>query len=335
MKQKEVLLEMNFSEITDGSASYLLIFIYGFLTSFHCIGMCGGVILAGSISKERSIKSVLYYNIGRIISYTTAGFIVGCIGSLFVITGIFKGILPFIGGGFMIVMALNFLGILRKFKVELPKSKKILNIFFNKKNRGMFYMGLISALLPCGPMQAIQFYALSNGNPIKGAVAMLTFAVGTVPVLFIFGVFSNLLSMKFKKTALNLSACVLMIMGILMIGRSFVLFGVKIDPSKIFKQEDMVITATVSNNEQVLMTEFNDKKFDKVAFKKGVPVKWIINVDKKYEGNCKASIEIPEYNIKKEFTEGRNVIEFTPYEEKEIVYSSICGMLSSKIIIYE
>ena len=124
-----------------------------------------------------------------------------------------------------------------------------------------------------------------------------------------------------------------------MIGRSFVLFGVKIDPSKIFKQEDMVITATVSNNEQVLMTEFNDKKFDKVAFKKGVPVKWIINVDKKYEGNCKASIEIPEYNIKKEFTEGhekaKEFINTIPESEEKIGQVKVKGYYKDEQFILE
>ena len=326
---------MDFSSIANGSASYIVIFIYGFLTSFHCIGMCGGFVLAGSTSKEKNIKTALFYNLGRIISYTIAGFIVGCIGSLFVITGVFKGILPFIGGLFMIFMALNFLGILKKFKVKLPKFAKIINIFFNNKSKNMFYMGLISALLPCGPMQGIQFYALSTASPVKGSAAMFIFAIGTVPVLFLFGVFSNLLNMKFRNTALKLSACLLMVMGIFMINRSMALFGVNMDISKVWTDKDKVITAVVNNDEQVLMTEFNEDKFDAVAFKKGVPVKWIINVDKEYVGDCKASIEIPEYDVKMEFKEGRNVITFTPEEAKEVVYSSICGMLSNKITIYE
>ncbi|MGN0145249.1 MAG: sulfite exporter TauE/SafE family protein [Clostridium sp.] len=326
---------MNFSSIADGSASYLIIFIYGFLTSFHCIGMCGGFVLAGSTSKEKNIKTTLFYNFGRIISYTIAGFIVGSIGSLFVITGIFKGILPFIGGLFMIFMALNFLGILKKFKIQLPKLNKVVNIFLKDKNKNMFFMGLISALLPCGPMQGMQFYSLSSASPLKGAAAMFTFAIGTVPVLFLFGVFSNLLNMKFRKAALNLSAYLLIVMGICMVNRSLVLFGVDRDVLKIWTDKDKMITATVNENEQILITEFNDERFDTVAFKKGIPAKWIINVDKKYVGECKASIDIPEYNIKMEFKEGRNVISFTPDEGKEIIYSSICGMLSNKIIIYE
>ena len=326
---------MDFSSITNGSASYVVIFVYGFLTSFHCIGMCGGFVLAGSTSKEKDIKTIIFYNLGRIISYTTAGFIVGSIGSLFVITGVFKGILPFIGGIFMIFMALNFLGIMKKFKVSIPIFNKMLKIIVKNKSKNMFYMGIITALLPCGPMQGVQFYALASASAIKGAAAMFIFAIGTVPVIFLFGVFSSLLNMKFRKAALKLSACLLITMGIFMINRSMVLFGVNLDVFKIWTEQDKVITATVSGDEQVLMTEFSDKKFDAVAFKKGVPVKWIINVDEKYIGECKASIDIPEYNVKMEFKEGRNIISFIPNEEKEIMYSSICGMLSNKIIIYE
>lgn len=331
---------MDFSSIVNNNASYWIIFLYGIMTSFHCISMCGGFILGGSIkngkdNEKNNIYPMLLYNGGRIISYTLFGAIAGGVGSVIALNGVLKGILPLISGIIMIIMGLNFLGVLKKFKINLSfKKVEKINLFDDKKTN-MFLIGLGTALLPCGPMQAIQFYALASGSIVKGSLAMLIFALGTVPVLFFFGIFTNKLTAKFSKIFLRVSAVILIVMGISMIGRGLTLFGLNIDVSKIWNENDKTVTATVNNDEQVLFTKFNGDKFEHVAFKKGVKVKWIINVDKKYVGQCFASLSIPEYNIKLELKEGDNIITFTPTESKEITYTSICGMLSNKITIYD
>jgi len=69
------------------NASYAVLFIVGVLTSIHCVGMCGGIMLSQSLSGEsksklEAIKPSLLYNLGRVISYTILGGIVGALGSV-------------------------------------------------------------------------------------------------------------------------------------------------------------------------------------------------------------------------------------------------------------
>lgn len=332
-------MNMDFTSITNNTASYWIVFLYGIMTSFHCISMCGGFILSGSlsVSKEKwtGVKTSLLYNVGRIISYTVIGAIAGGVGSVVALSGILRGALPFISGILMIIMGLNFLGVLKRIKINFSLKSLLGDKLFKNKSKNMFYIGLINGLLPCGPMQAIQIYSLATASIVKGALAMLIFSIGTVPVLFLFGYFSSLLNIRFTKIVLRLSTCILIVMGFFMINRGLNLWGIKMDPSNLVANNNYAVAATVKGDEQVLITEFTDEKFENVAFKKGIPVKWIINVDKKYVGECTSTILIEEYGVKVELKEGENVIRFTPEEEKNVPYSSWCGMLNGVITIYE
>jgi len=66
-------------------------------------------------------------------------------------------------------------------------------------NKGPFTVGLLNGLMPCGPLQAMQIYALSTGNPLKGALSMLLFSLGTVPLMFGLGALGSLLSRRLRK----------------------------------------------------------------------------------------------------------------------------------------
>ena len=324
----------DFTSITDNTASYLVIFIYGVVISFHCISMCGGFILSGSIlgsfDKKQTFKTPFVYNAGRLISYTLIGGIAGGVGSLFTLSNVLNGALPFISGIFMIIIGLNFIGIFRRLRVNIPICGQVWGKLFKNKNNNMFIVGLGTGILPCGAMQAVQLYSLASGSIIKGALAMLVFCLGTVPMLFSFGYFSSLLKNKFKHYIVKISAVLLIVIGGSMVFRGLSLWG--IDTSIIFGSSNY-IQADIKNNKQIVITEFDDKKFPDLAFKKGIPAEWVINVDKKYVGECVASIEIDEYDVKIELKEGKNIIQFTPDESGIIVYSSICGMESGHISI--
>mgnify|MGYP001172910998 CR=1 FL=1 len=43
------------------------------------------------------------------------------------------------------------------------------------------HVGMLNGLMPCGPLQAMQLYALSTGNALKGAFSVMLFTLGTVP----------------------------------------------------------------------------------------------------------------------------------------------------------
>ena len=111
------------------NASYAVLFIAGVLTSIHCVGMCGGIMLSQTVGNESStrfeaMKPALLYNAGRVISYTLLGGIIGAVGSVFSLSFKSKAAVQIIAGIFMIMMGLNMsgFGLFRKLQIKLPKS---------------------------------------------------------------------------------------------------------------------------------------------------------------------------------------------------------------------
>lgn len=96
-------------------ATYFVLFVVGLLTSLHCVGMCGGIMLSQSISKENTsklaaMKPAILYNAGRVVSYTILGGIVGALGSVFLFSLNTKAGLQIFAGIFMVIMGLNMSG---------------------------------------------------------------------------------------------------------------------------------------------------------------------------------------------------------------------------------
>ena len=122
-----------------------MLFITGLLTSIHCISMCGAINLIAVINngRKRNLKNPILYNIGRVLSYTIIGGIVGFIGSVFTINNTISGFIILIASVLMFLMALNMLGII--------KLKRIKFCNFKRGSHSAFVIGLLNGLMPCGP----------------------------------------------------------------------------------------------------------------------------------------------------------------------------------------
>ena len=159
--------------LTQGSkVSIIMLFIIGITTSFHCISMCGGIALSQVVADKSNFKRNLMYNAGRVISYTVLG---GFIGSGITLGNRVFAIVPIILGVFMIMMGLNNAGLLSL--ESMPFMQKInfkLAALRGKlgTDKGPFVLGLLNGLMPCGPLQLMQIYALSTGSFMAGALSM-------------------------------------------------------------------------------------------------------------------------------------------------------------------
>ena len=60
-----------------------------------------------------------------------------------------------------------------------------------------------SSLMPRAPLQAMQLYALGTGSFVKGALSMLFFSTGTLPLMFGLSTLSSILSKKFTRAAIT------------------------------------------------------------------------------------------------------------------------------------
>ena len=334
----------NFIPQVNQSMGYGLLFATGLVTSLHCIAMCGGINLSQCISNRDlalgtgrlgKLKPSLMYNSGRVISYTLIGGAVGALGSVISFSGTTKGAVIVISGVFMFVIGFNMLGLvpwLHRLNLRMPKNfgEKIY------KNTGYnpFYIGLLNGLMPCGPLQAMQLYALGTGSFFAGALSMFLFSLGTVPLMFGLGAISTFMSSKFTHRLAKASAVLIMVLGIIMVSRGFNLLGFD---TAVASPESGVRAASsiarVEGNVQTVTTDLEPGWYAPIILQRGIPVRWTIRAERSDLNGCNNPVVIPQYGVEKKLVPGDNIIEFTPTEEGNVTYTCWMGMIKGKISV--
>lgn len=264
--------------LADESMSYGMLFVIGLITSVHCIAMCGGINLSQTLQREVSkdisrkmFKNTLMYNMGRVVSYTVIGGVLGAIGGLAGIgdglqsSSLLQGSLKLFAGIIMIIMGVNMLGIFQGFRgclknhsSKLHKTRKRhikgsihlhsqiqtsflcknLIPFFHEKISGgrktPFIIGACNGFMPCGPLQSMQIVALASGNVITGAFSMFCFSLGTVPLMLGFGSVVSVLGKHFTRQVLRVGAILVVVMGLSMMMQGTSLSGLDTKVASIF-----------------------------------------------------------------------------------------------------
>lgn len=207
-----------------------LAFFTGLFGSIHCVGMCGP--LAFAIPSFRGsalliLLDKLVYNIGRTLTYTVLGLIIGLIGQQLWLAGV-QSSLSILTGVFIIVAA-SF----RIFKISLGSGKLATKMTqpFNKlissaikHKSGHLITGVLNGLLPCGFVYLALAGALNTGNSISAAQYMLFFGLGTLPLMFIAMVSTSFIGPIFRRRINNAIPVVM-----LLLGSWFVLRGLHLD----------------------------------------------------------------------------------------------------------
>jgi sulfite exporter TauE/SafE len=186
----------------------LAAFVVGLLGGVHCLGMCGGIVAALSFGMdtggERRRQWVLLagYNLGRIASYTLAGAIVGLLGMLALgFTGIQQArtIFQLVAAVVMVALGLYLGGWwLGLSKIEQagaswwrllePFGRRLIPV---RSATSAVGVGASWGWLPCGLVYSVLIWSLSAGDPLHGALLMLSFGLGTLPNLMLMGVFAT------------------------------------------------------------------------------------------------------------------------------------------------
>jgi len=206
-----------------------------FLGAFgHCIGMCGGIVIAYSSAKIDNKWSNfmqglahLSYSFGRITTYVMLGAIFGAIGGVAQFNGYTTAALTIVAGVFMILAGLSLLGklpFLTKLEHSFSQTKWYQDVFrqvLRSKSLYSFYiLGLLNGLLPCGLVYFFAVTAASTGSPAWGALVMLI--LSTIPAMFSLGFFTQLLNKGgLRKTMMNLAAVIVILFGFYTIYRGY------------------------------------------------------------------------------------------------------------------
>ena len=312
------------------------LFVAGLLTSLHCAAMCGGINLAQSAASAQSGKKIsvanIQYNAGRLISYALVGGIVGALGSVLRISTGVQAAIQIIAAAFMVLMSLNMLdlSVLKGVIPTLPAGLRAK--LLGKRNDSSLWIGLVSGLMPCGPLQAMQLYALSTGSWYMGALSMACFCLGTIPLMLSFGLVSGKLNKRFAKPMRIATGVLVMVMGMAMLTRGLTLSGVQVrQPSHAARSESYILTEAC----QTVNSELEWRGYPDITVKAGVPVRWIIHADADKITGCNNEMVIPALNLRVPLQEGDNLVEFTAQEPGVIPYTCWMGMLRGSITVEE
>ncbi len=352
IQQTELLNLLSPGQLADESMSYGMLFVIGLVTSVHCVAMCGGINLSQCIpkgseetlsgSRLSSLRPTFLYNLGRVVSYTAVGFLVGALGSAVTFSTTLQGVLKLAAGFFMVVMGINMLGIfpwLRKLNPRMPAfiAKRVHKQ--KSKSNSPFIVGLLNGFMPCGPLQAMQIYALSTGNPFSGALSMFIFSLGTVPLMFGLGALSTVLGKKFAGKIMTAGAVLVVVLGMSMVSQGLSLSGVSV-PNLVSEgsggsgdKQENTTDRKMEDGVQVINSTLSPGKYPNIKVQAGIPVKWVIDAPKGSINGCNNRMIIRDFGIEHTFQTGENIIEFTPEKTGKVSYSCWMGMIRGTIAI--
>jgi uncharacterized protein len=319
-------------------------FFFGLVAGIStCAALIGGLLLSltqkwnevyiGENTSSRAIPFTMF-NIGRIVSFTVLGGVLGLIGSAFHISLSLTAAVTMAVALLMLVLGLQMIGIswASKFQVRLPK-RFTTNITNEENFKGKYMpltIGALTFFLPCGFTILAQTSALASGSFLTGSLIMLLFALGTLPTLALISFTSIKLTEKPAITAKfsYVAGILVVFFAVYNLNSQFNVLGWK-------SLSDLRITLgkqtsdnniSASNTDvQVIQMEANAYGYHPRNFtlRSGVPVRWEI-ADTGTNGCTNAIIARGLIDGSIRLRPGMNVYEFTP--QRAGVYKATCWM---------
>ncbi|HAI75333.1 MAG TPA: hypothetical protein DCM08_03725 [Microscillaceae bacterium] len=167
-------------------------FIVGFLGSFHCVGMCGPIALAlprVHQGKLQLLKNRLFYNFGRILTYSFIGLLVGLLGRGVSLLLSQQWVSIGVGAGLLLVwwlppQATQRWSVLKPLGQLTNWMKQQFKPFFRSKSVwATFAIGLLNGFLPCGLVYLAMAGAVATGEVGEAVLYMAFFGMGTLPAM--------------------------------------------------------------------------------------------------------------------------------------------------------
>ncbi len=331
--------------ITPGM-SYGFVFLIGLVAATSsCIAVTGGLLLAvaakyneahPNLTGTQKFKPHVFFNAGRIVSYTVLGGLVGSLGSALSLSIKATGFLTILASLVMILFGLQILKIfpgLSRFQPKMPKfiAHKIHEASMSQSKIAPFLLGGATFFLPCGFTQALQIYVLSRGSFAVGALTMLAFSLGTLPALLSLSAISSFAKGTFQRIFLRFSAVSIIILGVLNINRGLALTGTNFVFG--FGGSGPSAQAIPDNNAQIVngiqIVKMTASGYDYApshfTVQQGIPVEW--QIDGTRAAGCaqvvvSSGLGITQYLKKNEAT----IVRFIPTQTGTFLFSCPMGM---------
>lgn len=327
-----------------------MLFVAGLLTGFHCLTMCGNLVVGYSLRSGRTVTvwHHVVYNAARVASYALTGALLGLLGQA-VNVAAFGGTATLAGGIFLVFLALKMFGLFTGTKLPALPGIAAFRQFVGSlagraraltKTSGASYLpeaalGSLSGFMPCAPLQAAQIYAAGTGSPVAGALAMLAFGLGTVPMLFAYGFVAGRLTVSFRANMARVFAVVVLILGLVLLDRGLTLVNSPITAAKVvgYVKQAVAPSDAVAPGGTVVLTIENTRYVPaEVRVPAGRPV--TIEVRRNEDSPCSNELWIPALGVRQPLAPfGVTRIELPPLEAG--IYQMTCqmGMMDGRLVV--
>ncbi len=219
-----------------GKVTYGTAFVIGIIASLStCMAVVGGLVLSMSATFAREgdkVKPQLLFHGGRIVSFFILGGVIGAIGSAFTLNTSATFILGIIIAIVMFILGINLLDVFpwaKKLQPSMPKflSKHALGVSKLNHTLTPLLVGIATFFLPCGFTQSMQIYTLTTRSFLSGGLTMLSFALGTLPVLALIS-FSSFSIQNSKKSGIffKTAGLIIIMFGLFNLINSLVVIGI-------------------------------------------------------------------------------------------------------------
>lgn len=214
--------------------------VFGLLSSFHCVGMCGPIAMMLSVSHNnppRKAIQVAVYHLGRLSAYSLLGLLFGIFGRGLYLAGFQQNLSIVIGIAILLVVIIpersianwTFAQPIYKF---VGKAKSKLRQQFKKSSfTSLFSIGILNGLIPCGMVYVAIFGAIAMQNELYGMLYMFLFGLGTIPLMTAVVYLKAFISLSMRNKINKIIPYVAAIVGILFILRGMGLGIPYVSPS--------------------------------------------------------------------------------------------------------
>lgn len=200
--------------------------VLGLMGSFHCVGMCGPIAISlplrGNTIWQKLFGGTLY-NLGRTLTYGLMGAVFGLVGQGFHLIGFQQWISVIMGS--LMILAILLPSLFRRFSagnadfLTSRLRKSITRLFQDRSYGGLFLIGMLNGLLPCGLVYMAIAGAIGTASFTGGIAFMILFGLGTLPMLLFISLAGNLLSYSVRKVFNKIIPYIVVVVGIIFILR--------------------------------------------------------------------------------------------------------------------
>ena len=207
-------------------------FLFGFMGSLHCVGMCGPIALSLSFNpafRKQYIKMILLQTAGRISMYMILGTAAGLLGEQIQLGGLQRTVSILTG---VAILLLIFLPKKLQLKIYSLSGMEWFNqqlkrfwypLLESKASYASYIMGLLNGLLPCGLLYLALIASAASGSVLNAVLFMLIFGLATSPALLTIFVSGGYLKKKFQTINRQVISVIAVCMAMLFIIRGLAL----------------------------------------------------------------------------------------------------------------